>query len=508
MEQTDNNTSLSLSCLIQTTSILLPWVIQSEIIYILCTQRKNQDCKEIRPKDVFGVAGVSRKWRQATKASLTLNLRINISRQLLEDYRQHYDNSLSLLSGPNHHIEIVIDFGTGSSEDNLAYAGINIDWFNDTIINKMSHLKIVYTAPKWIKLIKEHRSSIVVSGGGDGATLLPPCFNKMSVQFVDLHSLFMFNHLKELDINFTLNISTEICSILTNCNTLESLTMKLEVSPNINMNQVFSSIPHSVTRLYWKSQPQTNSHNKATNPPPFHLLPPGIRHLLIEDHIQRCSQSYCDYVRANSVSTVVHTDHPTYYDTTNFLISLSSPVKHIYFQSSGFTVQKESAIVPETLEELDLQFIYIDRQKATDLLETIFKYPLPKLHTFRIEGAVRGIEQFPDFLVRFIESSQSLRIIDFAHSFFWIDNLNRLDLFLRSIADSPSIEKVYLRHTPGAFRQYPNQFLFDTINQHLQTINNNNNNNNPLLLILHDKNTIIIINTNNCNNNNDLSCYQ
>ncbi|EGG16890.1 hypothetical protein DFA_07871 [Cavenderia fasciculata] len=490
-----NNNNTSLSCLLQSTCIL-PWTVQSEIIYIICNYRKNQDCKEIRPKDVYHVAGVSRQWRHATKVSLTLNWRINISRQFLHEYRQHYEHPFSLLSSLNHNIEI--NFGIGSIKDNLEYARINLDWFNNTIINKISNLKIIYTndmALKWIELIKGCRLPSIDEGGEGGV----PSLKTLSIQQYDgTNSLFIFNHLQELDINFRGNSTTKICNILNSCHNLKSLTMGLYVSPKIDTNQVVSSIPRTLTRLSWSGISELEEYTKHAKPLPFHFLPTTIRQLLIWDINQTCTQEYYDFVTTNSVHTVAQCDQSTQ-ECINFLSSSSSPVKHLYLKASGHSCYNtpvsilEKAIVPPSIQVLELQFTYIEQKNGLNTLESIFKYsgPLPNLHTLIFESREMKL---PEHLATFIRSSQSLRMIDFGQSFFGTPYHDNFELFLNAMAQGNRIEKVYIRYSPSL------KNTIDRAKQHLQTIKNN-----PLVLII-DTFYLLIINTNN-NRMADLSSY-
>ncbi|EGG16888.1 hypothetical protein DFA_07869 [Cavenderia fasciculata] len=509
MQQSDN-TPLS----------LLPWVIQSEIIYIVCNYRRNRGQREIKLSDVYHVAGVSRKWRNASKVSLTLCQRFIFGQEDLEVYRRrHSDNSLSsalsLLSGPHHTIDVDLSKHSPifQTHFNFQYAQTNLDWFIDTIINKMPYFNFIDVHKdivcRWVSLIKGH-----------GKILALPSLKKLSFGRIDVNwPLFLFHHLQELDIDIGPYTTTEICSFLNHCHTLKSLIIDNSNDNKIDIDKVFSSIPRTLTKLSWSVHDKDNqvSDNPNTNPLPFHLLPSTIRHLLIWSIYQSSTREYYDFVLANSVHTIVHYSQDTYlysdqstHECINFLVSSpSSPIKHIYHivtsnnptttTTTTITENETIVVVPPLLEELELWIL--KGESVYEIFECLFRQAnvggqgplLPNLHTLTIKCMNQGSEHFPYHLGAFIRSSQSLAIIDIEVPFFYnkstrFDSIKR---FLDSVANSHSVELVYIRFVQGPtlpkFDNFDKKNFVGRLKQLLQDFKNNS-------LELHYKDNLITIN--------------
>ncbi|EGG16971.1 hypothetical protein DFA_07952 [Cavenderia fasciculata] len=437
----------------------LPWIIESKIIYILCNYRHDR-YKAFKIKDVYNIAGVSKAWRYATRRSLNdiVSWCIQINMIKLEEYREHYENDLCLLSageGDGHHNKVKLMIDDASSKVtaiNKQYVDSHLQWFTESIIKKTTTL---YFGRSELSNWVSHFSRV----GGPIPTLTTMFIYNVAVP------LYLFNHLKELHITFYKRTSQYICSVLENCHSLESLSMDIGDCPNLDMDMIFSSIPRStLTKLCWGEQYQYQPpYDSAVQSYPFHLLPKTIRELIVWDPTQMCSQSYYDFVQANSVHTVAQYSLSTL-ECIHFLSSPSSPIKDLYLDvcdSPPFSI-KEKALIPPMLESLELN---ISSETCDDVLDCIFNHSgsLPTLFTIKLDTAC--IIQ----LTRFIQKSKSLKTIHL-HYEFSNQSINgpcdSWELFLDAIANSPSIELVYLG--------FKDTEIINIINTYLKTNQNSN----------------------------------
>ncbi|EGG16895.1 hypothetical protein DFA_07876 [Cavenderia fasciculata] len=403
----------------------LPWTIQSEIIYIVCNYRNNQDQREIKSRDVYHVAGVSRRWRQLTTVSLTLNYKVNIDIKSLKEYRQHYENNLCLLSGPNHNI-IASDI-TEICYETKEYIETHYEWFKEHIINKMSSFCQIGVGRQLLNIFK----------GQQVASL-----KKLASYYECVVPLELCHYLEMADLHFYRSSCKEICAILSICRQLKSLHINITYCPDIDtgISNVFSSMPRGLTKLVWGDK-DGNSYSNSDQPFPFHLLPTTIQKLCIWDVRQTSTQAYYDYVLANSsaIQSLFQHCHPT----QKFRDFLSSPLSRVkYLCLAGFPSSIfGKALIPPLVEVLRLDF-NVESTLVAHHLECIFKYsvPLPNLHTIQI----KRFNEVADSLLSFIQDSNSLRVIDLDPISF-----NNVDLVLDAVSNSPSVERVYLRHSKG-----------------------------------------------------------
>ncbi|EGG16893.1 hypothetical protein DFA_07874 [Cavenderia fasciculata] len=452
-----NNESLELNSLSLSSLPNLPWVVQSEIIYILCNYRKNQDHQVFSIKDVFNIASVSHTWRHATKVSLSLNWRFNISRHSLKEYRQHSETQLCLLSQPNQHtLNLALYHSDDTAESNRIYAKDNLDWFKENVLSKalgMNTDQETKVAGWWDLICPD-------GGEGGGGNTLPS--------------------LKSL----TLEIDGQVAVSLDFLHQLEQLEVTLNIDIisclDLDLKQVFASIPSTITKL-------TMNDGLVTDQPfPFHLLKATqLSELIVWDTTKSCTRSYYDYVQSKQVRRIVKFGIGSQ-EELDFLSSSSSPVKDLYLHVSDVPTITlgGKAMVPPMLERLDLGF---SLAMSAEVMECIFTHsgPLPKLHTLIIDSKANVL----DMLAPFIQKSRSLKTIDFSLCFQRNTSAEGFELLLDAIAASSSIQKVW-------FRVKSNKAIMGVIKNHIQQIKNN-----PLVLL--ENSTII----NTINNPIDLSSY-
>ncbi|EGG17019.1 hypothetical protein DFA_08000 [Cavenderia fasciculata] len=458
----------------------LPWIVQSKIIYLLCSHRQNGYQQDVTDQDLFmyTLASVSKTWRQLTAACLTSPWTIDLSRgKTLEEYHRFSRHPLSLLSGANHNIQFVIqDIDT----TNTKYIAANSQWFKEEVINnKVSGIQINdsrHGNPEWTSLIERPKPTLKKFKICTSITLVP---------------LDMLIHLQELDITPKENSTKEICRILDSCNTLESLHLDLIDNNNVDLDKVFSSIPRTITKLYFRSQQRT--------PYPFNLLPTTITDLKVRGHLNLVyTQTYLDYLRSCSMINRISQTGFLSLEWVDFFSSPSSTIKHLYLHliPTGiptFSI-KERPLIPPLIEVLELDLHLNEFQ----VMESIFKYngPLSNLHTLRISTRADHIH----LLIPLIMSRRSLlKSIDFCDTYTYYRNGNpdadeHLDNLLEAIAKSPCIEKVVFRTINNSMSKFP-----DILKTHLKRLDNNKS-----LVLINDKLTLFNIN----NYHYDLSSFE
>ncbi|EGG17016.1 hypothetical protein DFA_07997 [Cavenderia fasciculata] len=238
--------------------VVLPLTVQSKIIYLLCSHRQNEyQQQEVTNQDLFmyTLASVSKTWRQLTAACLTSPWTIDLSRgKTLEEYNRFSRHNLSLLSSANHNIQFVIQ---DIDYTNTKYIAANSKWFREEVVNnnKVSgiqindNLEFDYSQPEWTSLIERPI----------------PTLKKFKISgFITYAPLDVFRETS----------TDEICRVLGSCHQLESLHLDLNNNErnNIDLGRVFSSIPRTITKLYFRSEQST--------PYPFNLLPTTITDLI------------------------------------------------------------------------------------------------------------------------------------------------------------------------------------------------------------------------------------
>ncbi|EGG17018.1 hypothetical protein DFA_07999 [Cavenderia fasciculata] len=463
----------------------LPWIIQSKIIYLLCSHRQNEYQLDMINQVVFTIASVSKMWRRLTAACLTSAWYICLGRHSLEEYHRFSSHPLSLLSGANHNIQLIDDHSesvpTEKIQANIIYSKANLKWFIEDVINKTSCIQIsAYRCdgrpPKWIDLIDRPL----------------PTLKKLriygSLQVIHLD---LFVHLQELIIQSSETTTDELCCILDNCQSLDSLDLDTtrQCDVGIDWDTVFPSIPRKITKLCIR---------RFCHDMPFNLLPNTITDLIVWDSRQSGNQIYYDYILANNSSVrKIHQYGLPSMECADFLSSPSSPIKHLHLNLIWLVLTtitiaiKGRPLVPPLIEELELRTSFWHDENQSYVMDSIFKRsgPLPNLHTLRISTNVDSI----DFIIPLILSSRSLKCIDFWStygSYYRDDNLEHLDPLLEAIAKSPCIEKVYFKGTSS---------FIPILKTHLRL----NNNNKSMVLII-DKLTLFNIN----NYHYDLSSFE
>ncbi|EGG16891.1 hypothetical protein DFA_07872 [Cavenderia fasciculata] len=422
----DNSLSLPLSL------PTLPWVIQTEIIYILCNYRRNEYIQSIRLKDVFNIASVSHTWRHATKVSLSLDWVINVNRHSLKEYRQHSETQLCLLSQPNQHKLHLVLFPSNS---NLEYADQNQDCFKESVVDRLSYLAINrYTPIDWNSHIKGRI----------------PSLKAMHIySYIDQYTKFsleVFQCLEQLQVVFSGTKCQQICNVLSSCQNLKSLTIDIQSCIDLDVGKVFSSIPRTTNKLIWGDINQYQpSYDPSVKPYPFHLLPDALNELVFWDANLVPNQPYYDYVLGHPVRKVIYYNlvTPQFVD---FLSCPSSPIKdlmlYVIDAPKTFSIAQR-AIVPPLIESLEL---IVTKEIGLQVLECVFKHngPLPNLHTIKIDSS----DDFLHLLIHHIQQpSQSiLRVIDFSIFFTSPSANQQLLIFLDAVTSSKSIEKVYFRN--------------------------------------------------------------
>ncbi|EGG16897.1 hypothetical protein DFA_07878 [Cavenderia fasciculata] len=468
----------------------IPWTIQSKIIYIVCNYRKNQDGKEIKSRDVYHIAGVSKKWRDTTKVELTLNWKIRIDSIYLEEYRQHSSNCLNLLSGPNHNITACVN--KIPSQETKEFIMAHYDWFKEHIINKMACFDQITNHLEFFDVFEGHYTpplKKLVNFGKD----LPPlgCLQKVKADLSE-------------------NTCQEVCSALSRFHNLKSLD--IIIKRNLDFDDIckmFSSIPRSLTKLIWRQFTSMvtfySIRPEITSPYPFHLLPKNIRKLYFSSSNRKQSQTstkeYLDYLLVNSVRSISLESSLTL-QSIDFLTSPSCPVKDlnlILLEATSFSI-KEKALIPPYLEVLRLDIRF---SNAIYQLENMFLYSgdLPNLHTIKTNLFQN------DHLLTFIETSKSLRVVDIK-----IVSLDQIERLFQVVAKSTSIEKVYFRESQNKnferVSKIYSMFMVTGIIQILMSFKKNNNNTALCASHIGDS-ALILFNLNNNNNLQiDLSSYE
>ncbi|EGG24536.1 hypothetical protein DFA_02779 [Cavenderia fasciculata] len=447
----------------------LPWVIQSEIIYVLCNYKKNQDHKQIKPSDLFDVAGVSRAWRQATKASSSICWYVNMDIYYLQDYRLHSENPLSLLSGLSHTVNVSIFYPTsGRTKRNKEYADTHLEWFKEHIVNRISLLSIdKEETSEWLDIFNSSQT-------------ITQSLKEMS-KFNDIYSvpLELYHGLTKVYLDFAMTPCKEICRVLKSCHNLLSLTIDVTECQDLkdaDMVKLFSSIPRNITKLRWGSQQYKPPYISHVQPLPFHLLPKSIQHLYIWDPSQ-CTREYIEHVQANSttISSISQRGISTQ-QSIDFLSSPSSTIKRLHLslqEQTPFSITGKP-LVPASLEILKLEVKrYID---LSDQIDCIFKSsgPLPNLHTIIADP---------------LESSQSLRVIDFYAVSFTTSFDQGIDSLLTAITNSSSVERLYFRRS----LTNPN-YIVDLIKNYIPSIKYMS----LASTVLQQNNDMIIFNLKNC----------
>ncbi|EGG16853.1 hypothetical protein DFA_07832 [Cavenderia fasciculata] len=449
----------------------LPWIIQSEIIYIVCNYRRNEFHRMIKAEDVFHVAGVSRRWRDTVKSSLRLNWKIEIERHSLEDYCLHTENSYNLLSGHHHTIALDVGRADGTAPTNRQYVTANHEWFRDDIIARMSQININHGTRSlgWMPVI-----------GNDPLISLV----QMTCHYgARIWSLNLFQHLESLDITFDGNTTDQIPSILENCLHLKTLRMTVTgvLHHPEDLETVFANVPSTVTKIVWGNQyySQPKVYVPTYNPLPFHLLPTSVRQLAIWNASQICTQAYYDFVMNNSIQKIAQLNLSTL-ECIEFLSSHLSPVKNLRLHLATTpppTIDiTGKALVPPMVEVLTLG---LDILGAQTVVEGIFNHsgPLPNLHRLNLDIRVSSLHT----IILFIQNSKSLRVIDLCVQQLF-GRLDLLDQLLDAVATSPSIQKMYLKPTGDSIleclikKQSQFNHLLTIIDEDEQTIINTHNN--------------------------------
>ncbi|EGG16501.1 hypothetical protein DFA_09039 [Cavenderia fasciculata] len=272
--------------------ILLPFIIQSNIIYLSCTSRIRYQHKNVNTKikELFGIAGVSKQWRELVKRWVKDVIPLTFSPMLheIEEYLQHTAHPLclfgstqkiDLLGSPNR-LEKFVQLMTkdqtqddgGSVSDFLdGISSIDLRYLNTKSKDSKPFIHLLFQYPlpnlKSLKMPEintfEQDKILFYSGG-----LVDP--------LVQLESL-----------TITIDDSDDIdwCLVLKE---FKCLT-KLEITLNktyLSLETIFSSVPPTVTDFCLRTLIQINNQSISLG-----FLPPSIQtlklpRLIFQHHIQ------------------------------------------------------------------------------------------------------------------------------------------------------------------------------------------------------------------------------
>ncbi|EGG22004.1 hypothetical protein DFA_01893 [Cavenderia fasciculata] len=475
--------------------VSLPWIIQSQIIYLLCS------CNSLKIKDVFGIGGVSKTWRVEAKRYLYVRHTLYFAVSELEGYRDHIDHPLSLLKMNG--CKLILnqsDFLIGRSvyQKNMKYLGLQTGDSDDgDSYNQHQQLVSVSDNLVWFKKkIIETVESINICSPTRSNDDWSQIFFGTSFELSSLQSLTCtiieadsfqldmdtFCDLKHLNVTFYMS-TDGICKVLNHCKHLESLIIAIEkcidIDQDNNLDKIFNCISRgggggggTLTKL-------DLAYIDTTKPFPFNLLGGlGIREISIYQEHQRNTPSYYQYVLDGKIESIVQFSIPNQ-QCIDFL-SAGSAVKVLDLSlmedpPSTVSIQKRP-LVPPLLERLTLKGGSHQNSRVTsyDMLDSIFVHSgsLPRLTHLKLY--LRMEKTMIDIITTFINQSKSIQVVQFGtyqeDPFLWTTD-NDMESFLQAFASSPTMTEVnftYLLFDP----------MISFLQKNIKILNKNNSDNN------------------------------